>query len=108
MSSYAYVLGLLCPFMALAVILRRVWRRAHVEKLLATCFQGKVVWITGASSGIGRALAIAFASKGAKLVLSARREGELHAVAEECAAAASRACGAAVDASAVAKVHGPS
>jgi short-subunit dehydrogenase len=41
----------------------------------------KVVWITGASSGIGEALAYQFAKQGAKLVLSARRENELQRVA---------------------------
>jgi short-subunit dehydrogenase len=39
--------------------------------------KGKVVWITGASSGIGESLVYAFAAKGAKLVLSARRTSEL-------------------------------
>jgi short-subunit dehydrogenase len=39
-----------------------------------------VVWITGASSGIGEALAYAFGERGAKLVLSARRESELNRV----------------------------
>jgi short-subunit dehydrogenase len=47
-------------------------------------FHNKVVWITGASSGIGEALAYAFAAEGAQLVLSARREEELNRVAKAC------------------------
>mgnify|MGYP006279312195 FL=1 len=47
-------------------------------------FQDQVVWITGASSGIGESLALAFAREGAHLVLSARREAELKRVAEQC------------------------
>ena len=39
--------------------------------------QDKVIWITGASSGIGEELTKQFAREGAKLVLSARRESEL-------------------------------
>ncbi len=45
-------------------------------------FADQVVWITGASSGIGAACARAFAAAGARIVLSARREAELRAVAE--------------------------
>jgi dehydrogenase/reductase SDR family member 7B len=47
-------------------------------------FQNKVIWITGASSGIGEALAQAFARQGAKLILSSRRENELERVRNEC------------------------
>lgn len=43
-------------------------------------FKDKVVWITGASAGIGEALTMAFAQEGAKLVLTARREEELERV----------------------------
>ncbi|MCW3083370.1 MAG: Short-chain dehydrogenase [Bacteroidetes bacterium] len=45
-----------------------------------TAFKNKVVWITGATSGIGEALASAFAKEGAKLVISARRTAELQRV----------------------------
>ncbi|XP_039133037.1 dehydrogenase/reductase SDR family member 7 [Dioscorea cayenensis subsp. rotundata] len=45
--------------------------------------QGKVVWITGASRGIGEILAKQFASLGAKLILSARNEAELVRVKNE-------------------------
>ena len=47
-------------------------------------FRDKVVWITGASSGIGAALAYAFYGEGAHLILSARRESQLDRVMSEC------------------------
>ena len=46
---------------------------------------GKVVWITGASSGIGEYLAYELAQCGCKLVLSARRKHQLERVRDKCA-----------------------
>lgn len=49
------------------------------------------VVITGASSGIGRATARAFAQRGASITLASRREAVLHDVAAECVALGGRA-----------------
>ena len=46
-------------------------------------FNQKVVWITGASSGIGEALVFALAKQGAQFILSARNENTLLAVAQK-------------------------
>jgi short-subunit dehydrogenase len=46
-------------------------------------FKGKTVWITGASSGIGEALAKSFGAAGAHIILSGRRVHALDAVANE-------------------------
>jgi len=47
-------------------------------------FLNKSVWITGASSGIGQALALVFAREGARLILSSRNEEALQLVKEQC------------------------
>lgn len=46
--------------------------------------QNRLVWITGASSGIGEALAYELSDRGARLVLSSRREKALHEVRRRC------------------------
>ncbi len=47
-------------------------------------YNGKVAWITGASSGIGAALARGIAARGGHVVLSGRDEARLSEVAEDC------------------------
>jgi NADP-dependent 3-hydroxy acid dehydrogenase YdfG len=53
--------------------------------------RGKVVAITGASSGIGEATALLLAERGAKIVLGARRQARLEAIATRIIAAGSEA-----------------
>ncbi len=48
-------------------------------------WQNKTVWITGASSGIGEALAYQLAEKGTNLILSSRKKDALEAVKAKCA-----------------------
>ncbi len=49
-------------------------------------FTGKLIWITGASSGIGEALAYELSARGARLILSARNLQELRRVQSACRA----------------------
>src|SRR5579862_1699305 len=53
---------------------------------MARSLEGKVVVITGASAGIGRAAAVLFARAGARVVAAARRLDRLEALCEEIAA----------------------
>jgi short-subunit dehydrogenase len=50
-------------------------------------YRGRVAIVTGASSGIGRQVAIDFAARGAAVVLAARRADRLAEVARDCTAA---------------------
>ena len=49
-------------------------------------FHQQVVWITGASSGIGEALAYAFAAAQARIIISSRNVAELDRVKQQCKA----------------------
>ncbi len=59
-------------------------QKTNAKKILS--LKDKVVVITGASSGAGRAAALEMAKNGANVVLAARREPALQEVAEECKA----------------------
>ncbi|HEY3465241.1 MAG TPA: SDR family oxidoreductase [Amycolatopsis sp.] len=72
-----------------AAPLYRYWR-AHLDPDRARRthgLAGRTVLVTGASSGIGRATALAVARKGAKVILVARRASELEEVRDEITAA---------------------
>ncbi len=46
--------------------------------------KNKIIWITGASSGIGKSLAIHLSQQNTKLILSSRNESSLNEVKKEC------------------------
>ncbi|KAM5340814.1 dehydrogenase/reductase SDR family member 7 isoform 2-T2 [Glossophaga mutica] len=93
--SWDFLLSLLALFTLLALVvqlLRFLWADGDLTLLWAE-WQGRrpeweltdmVVWVTGASSGIGEELAYQLSKLGVSLVLSARREQELERVKRRC------------------------
>jgi len=69
--------------LAVFVLLWRARIIGVVEGYVSTSMKGKIVFVTGASSGIGAATAMEFARHGAKLVLCARRLERLQAMEAE-------------------------
>jgi len=70
---------------------RAQWARARLESALlqgngraSHLLSGKVVWVVGASSGIGAAVARVVAACGGRVVVSARRQERLEVVAQQC------------------------
>ena len=59
--------------------------------------EGQVAIVVGASSGMGRATALAFVAEGAKIAVAARRQGELDALAAEIQGAGGEAIALAAD-----------
>ena len=55
-----------------------------ISRLFADCLKDQVVWITGASYGIGADCALEAAKHGAKVVISARSEQQLKDVKRKC------------------------
>lgn len=78
--AYCVIYFLLWIFLDCNVSL---WLKIHFGHNIST-LRGQVVWITGASSGIGKGLALNLARHGVRLVLSARREALLEEVKNEC------------------------
>lgn len=58
---------------------------------MANAFEGQVAWITGAAGALGAAIATELAGQGAQVVLSGRKAGPLHALADRLASTPSRA-----------------
>ncbi|MCO5550927.1 hypothetical protein L7F22_004421 [Adiantum nelumboides] len=75
-------------FCTLLILWPALTFRSIVMRMFNTVFEenmrGKIVLITGASSGIGEQTAYQYAKKGAVLVLISRREDKLRSVADKC------------------------
>jgi len=80
------------PFTAVRLLARLcMFGRAPWYRKEMTTSRGKVIVITGASSGLGREAARQFADRGACVVLAARRSDDLEETARQCRSAGGQA-----------------
>jgi meso-butanediol dehydrogenase / (S,S)-butanediol dehydrogenase / diacetyl reductase len=82
--------------MAAGRITRRIWHPVSDGRFVNRLAGARAV-ITGGGRGIGRAIALAFAAEGASVVVSARTEGEIEAVASEVRAQGGQAAAVLAD-----------
>ena len=73
------------------------YKLGHINISMRKFLNDKVIVVTGASSGIGEAMAREYAKMGAKVVMGARREEELQRIAAEIEAAGGKVAYAACD-----------
>ena len=78
---------------------------AALSTVRATANNGRVIVITGASSGFGKGVALELADQGARLVLAARRTELLEELARECEARGGQALAVTTDVSSVSDVE---
>ncbi|XP_057949682.1 11-beta-hydroxysteroid dehydrogenase 1A-like [Malania oleifera] len=81
MSAMTLLVALLCVFLVLPPLLLYKFLASVFRHFSSENMNGKVVLITGASSGIGEQMAYEYAKKGASLVVVARRRNLLQQVA---------------------------
>ena len=77
----------LCCLILAWVIYKSFTKRSHRPELVSP--SGERVLILGASSGVGRVLALKYAKRGAKVCVVARRSTQLEGVRDECELVAS-------------------
>ena len=77
----------------IVIAVATVWLFAHTKSKAKADLENKIVLITGASSGVGRASCFAFCRHKCRLILCSRRDEELKKLREELITYAAEECG---------------